>query len=195
AEKITGGVSVIILEGIMLFNDRKLLNSIIPSNIITLTPPVIFSAFDHKLLRKDLNNLVQGNDIYIPHYDYTTHSRVEEKAEKITGGVSVIILEGIMLFNDRKLLKMMDFKVYMDTPADLCFIRRLMRDQNERGRSVESVINQYLETVRPMHIKFIEPSKRKADIIIPDGAQNKTVIDIIYNKVRQLLKKNGVKNG
>ncbi|ABI83290.1 uridine kinase [Francisella tularensis] len=152
-------------------------------------------AFDHKLLRKDLNNLVQGNDIYIPHYDYTTHSRVEEKAEKITGGVSVIILEGIMLFNDRKLLKMMDFKVYMDTPADLCFIRRLMRDQNERGRSVESVINQYLETVRPMHIKFIEPSKRKADIIIPDGAQNKTVIDIIYNKVRQLLKKNGVKNG
>ncbi|MDE5009176.1 uridine kinase, partial [Francisella tularensis subsp. holarctica] len=73
-------------------------------------------AFDHKLLSKDLNNLVQGNDIYIPHSDYTTHSRVEEKADKITGGVSGIILEGIMLFNDRKLLKMMDFMVYRDTP-------------------------------------------------------------------------------
>ncbi|MDE5020762.1 uridine kinase, partial [Francisella tularensis subsp. holarctica] len=77
----------------------------------------------------------------------------------------------------------------------LCFIRRVMRDQHERGRSVESVINQYLETVRTLHIKFIEPSKRKADIIIPDGAQNNSVIDIIYNKVRLLLKKNGVKNG
>ncbi|MBD2809218.1 uridine kinase, partial [Francisella tularensis] len=124
----------------------------------------------------------------------TTLAKVEGKAKIITVAISVSILEGISLCNDRKLLKMMDFKVYMDTPPDLCFIRRLMRDQTERGRSVESVINQYLETVRPMHIQFIEPSKRQADIIIPDGSQNKTVIDIIYNKVRQYLKKNGVKN-
>ncbi len=94
-----------------------------------------------------------------------------------------------MLFTDSELSNLMDFKVYMDTPSDLSFIRRLLRDQKERGRSVDSIINQYLDTVRPMHIKFIEPTKRKADIIIPDGAQNKVVIDIIYNKVKQLLNK------
>ncbi|AXA34021.1 MULTISPECIES: uridine kinase [Francisella] len=152
-------------------------------------------AFDHKLLKKDLAKLISGQDIEVPFYDYSTHSRIEEKAETISAGVSVIILEGIMLFNDPKLLKMMDFKVYMDTPSDLCFIRRMLRDQKERGRTVDSIVSQYLNTVRPMHIKFIEPSKRKADIIIPDGAQNKTVINVIYNKVKQLLKKNGVRNG
>ncbi|MFC4891789.1 uridine kinase [Pseudofrancisella aestuarii] len=145
-------------------------------------------AFDHDLLKKDLVKLIKGEDIYVPYYDYKTHSRVSSLAQKVPNGVNVIILEGIMLFNDAELLNMMDFKVYMDTPSDLCFIRRLLRDQNERGRTVDSIVNQYLETVRPMHIKFIEPSKRKADIIIPDGAQNKTVIDIIYNKVKQLLK-------
>lgn len=152
-------------------------------------------AFDHKLLKQDLTKLLAGKDIEVPYYDYATHSRASEKSEKIKAGVSVIILEGIMLFNDNKLLNMMDFKVYMDTPSDLCFIRRMMRDQKERGRSIDSIVNQYLTTVRPMHIKFIEPSKRKADIIIPDGAQNKPVINVIYNKVKQLLKKNGVKNG
>ena len=152
-------------------------------------------AFDHKLLKQDLVSLIAGKDIEVPFYDYSTHSRSSDKAEKIKAGVSVIILEGIMLFNNPKLLKMMDFKVYMDTPSDLCFIRRMLRDQKERGRTIDSIVSQYLTTVRPMHIKFIEPSKRKADIIIPDGAQNKTVINVIYNKVKQLLKKNGVKNG
>ena len=145
-------------------------------------------AFDHDLLKKDLVRLIKGDDIFVPYYDYKTHSRVTGQGQKIPSGVNVIILEGIMLFNDIELSNMMDFKVYMDTPSDLCFIRRLLRDQNERGRSVDSVVSQYLETVRPMHIKFIEPSKRKADIIIPDGAQNKTVIEVIYNKVKQLLK-------
>ncbi|QIV95805.1 uridine kinase [Allofrancisella inopinata] len=145
-------------------------------------------AFDHALLKKDLVKLIKGEDIYVPYYDYNTHSRVSCMSERVTSGVNVIILEGIMLFNDPEILNMMDFKVYMDTPSDLCFIRRLLRDQNERGRTVDCVVNQYLDTVRPMHIKFIEPSKRKADIIIPDGAQNKTVIDIVYNKVKQLLK-------
>ena len=152
-------------------------------------------AFDHKLLKQDLADLISGKDIEFPFYDYSTHSRVSDKAEKVKAGVSVIILEGIMLFNNPRLLSMMDFKVYMDTPSDLCFIRRMLRDQKERGRTVDSIVSQYLTTVRPMHIKFIEPSKRKADIIIPDGAQNKTVINVIYNKVKQLLKKNGVKNG
>jgi len=152
-------------------------------------------AFDHELLKQDLSDLITGKDIEVPFYDYSTHSRISDKAEKIKAGVSVIILEGIMLFNDTKLLNMMDFKVYMDTPSDLCFIRRMLRDQKERGRTIDSIVSQYLTTVRPMHIKFIEPSKRKADIIIPDGAQNKTVINVIYNKVKQLLKKNGVKNG
>ena len=145
-------------------------------------------AFDHELLKKDLLRLIKGDDIYVPNYDYKTHSRIIGQGQKISSDVNVIIIEGIMLFNDVDLSNIMDFKVYMDTPSDLCFIRRLLRDQNERGRSVDSIISQYLETVRPMHIKFIEPSKRKADIIIPDGAQNKTVIDIIYNKVKQLLK-------
>lgn len=145
-------------------------------------------AFDHELLKKDLLRLIKGDDIYVPNYDYKTHSRIIGQGQKISSDVNVIIIEGIMLFNDVDLSNIMDFKVYMDTPSDLCFIRRLLRDQNERGRSVDSIISQYLETVRPMHIKFIEPSKRKADIIIPDGAQNKTVIDIIYSKVKQLLK-------
>ena len=147
-------------------------------------------AFDHELLKQDLTKLIEGEDIKVPFYDYVTHSRVESKYEKVSNGVSVIILEGIMLFNEAYLLDMMDFKVYMDTPSDLCFIRRMLRDQNERGRTVDSIVNQYLSTVRPMHIKFIEPSKRKADIIVPDGAKNKTVIDVVYNKIKQILKNN-----
>jgi uridine kinase len=152
-------------------------------------------AFDHALLKQNLKDLVNGSSIKVPHYDYSTHSRVPEKSQNIKAGVNVIILEGIMLFNDPGLLSMMDFKIYMDTPADLCFIRRFKRDQKERGRSTDSIIDQYLTTVRPMFYRFIEPSKRQADIIIPDGAQNKTVIDIIYNKVNQIITNSGDKNG
>ena len=146
------------------------------------------NAFDHELLKSDLHKLINGQDVEIAHYDYATHSRDYKNLEKISSkNLDVIILEGIMLFNDPDILNMMDFKIYMDTPSDLSFIRRLLRDQKERGRTVDCVIEQYLETVRPMHIKFVEPSKRKADIIVPDGAQNKTVIDIIHNKIKHYI--------
>ncbi|WP_119342819.1 uridine kinase [Facilibium subflavum] len=144
-------------------------------------------AFEHSLLKKQLQQLIEGQDIEVPIYDYATHSRVKDKTFPVSAQTSVLILEGIMLFNDAQLRKMMDIKIFMDTPMDVSFLRRLLRDQKERGRSVDSIVSQYLETVRPMFLQFIEPSKRYADIIVPHGGKNKIAIDLIRTKVRELL--------
>ena len=144
-------------------------------------------AFEHTLLKSQIEALIAGEDIQVPIYDYATHSRLKEDTLTVSGQTSVLILEGIMLFTDPNLLELMDIKIFMDTPMDVSFIRRLIRDQNERGRSVDSVVTQYLETVRPMFLQFIEPSKRHADIIVPHGGKNKIAIDVIRSKVRELL--------
>ena len=142
-------------------------------------------AFDHSLLEYHLSELVKGNSISHPIYDYKTHSRLKET--KTVGPHRVIVLEGILIMNESKLRDLMDIKVFIDNEHDICFIRRLKRDINERARSVDSIINQYMETVRPMYFQFIEPAKRYADIIIPQGGKNAVAIDILTAKIKSLL--------
>lgn len=144
-------------------------------------------AFDHNLLAEHLAALVDGKSISHPIYDYKTHSRKEET--QTVGPHSVIILEGILILTEPRLRNLMDIQVFIDTAPDICFIRRLNRDIKERARSVDSIIKQYEETVRPMYFQFIEPSKRYADIIIPRGGKNKVAIDILSAKITTLLDK------
>jgi len=143
------------------------------------------SSYDSDLLINHLHLLKQGQAINKPIYDFIKHNR-SKKVEKIDP-VNVIIVEGIMIFAIPELIEMFDIKLFVQTPDDIRFIRRLNRDTNERGRSVESVINQYLKTVRPMHLQFVEPSKQFADLIIPEGGQNQVAIDIIAVKIANIL--------
>src|SRR4030095_5656318 len=117
--------------------------------------------------------------------DFKTHSRMNETRR--VEPKPIVIVEGILIFVDPRLLELMDMKVFVDTPDDIRFIRRLRRDIAERGRTVESVIEQYLATVRPMHMQFVEPSKRYADVIIPEGGHNLVSIDLLSGKIRERL--------
>ncbi len=144
-------------------------------------------AFDHDLLADHLADLVEAKSISHPIYDYKTHSRMKET--RTVGPHSIIIFEGILILSEPRLRDLMDIRVFIDTAPDICFIRRLTRDINERARSVESIITQYEETVRPMYFQFIEPSKRYADIIIPRGGKNEVAIDILSTKINTLLER------
>jgi uridine kinase len=123
--------------------------------------------------------------VEIPVYDFTTHSRTEDT--RTVGPQPIILVEGILIFAEPELRELFDVKIYVDTDADLRFIRRLQRDIAERGRTVESVIRQYLNTVRPMHLEFVEPSKRYADVIIPEGGFNTVAIDMVADRIRSML--------
>lgn len=142
-------------------------------------------AFDMPLLRDHLNKLLHGAEIERPVYDFTQHRR-SLQTEKI-GPHVVIVLEGILILDDPELRKMMDIKVFIDTDADVRLIRRLRRDLLERGRKIESILDQYEKSVRPMHLQFVEPSKRYADIIITEGGYNVVAIDLLKTKIRSLL--------
>lgn len=142
-------------------------------------------AFDHDYLKSHLQDLIAGKSISHPIYDYKTHNRLNET--KTVGPLQIVVLEGILIMSDPKLRELMDIKVFIDTEPDICFIRRLKRDVHERARSVDSIINQYMETVRPMYFQFIEPAKRYADIIIPQGGKNVVAIDILTAKIKSLL--------
>jgi uridine kinase len=142
-------------------------------------------AFDNDLLINHLRTLKAGESIDQPIYDFTTHSRMITKRH--VEPRLVIIVEGILIFVSAELRSLMDMKVFVDTDADICFIRRLQRDLEERGRTVKSVIDQYQSTVRPMHLQFVEPSKRYADIIIPEGGSNQVGIDLITEKIKAIL--------
>ncbi len=146
-------------------------------------------AFDHNLLSEHIRELLSGKTIAHPIYDYTTHSRKSET--RTVGPHRIVVLEGILLLNEPVLRDQMDIKVFIDTAPDICFIRRLRRDIEERGRDVNSVIKQYMETVRPMYLQFVEPSKRHADIIIPQGGKNRVAIDILTTKIKSLLHEMG----
>lgn len=142
-------------------------------------------AFDHALLRDHLLQLQAGKSVQIPIYNHREH--VREKETRKVGPHLIIVLEGILLFVDTEVRNLMDSRIYMDTPLDICLIRRLKRDVIERQRSFESVLEQYENTVRPMYLQFIEPSKRYADIIVPRGGENRIAIDMIKAKMRELL--------
>jgi uridine kinase len=142
-------------------------------------------ALESELLAQHLRSLRAGHGVEVPLYDFTSHTR---KAETVhVESRNVILVEGILIFAEKVLRDLMDVKVFVDTDADIRFIRRLQRDISERGRTVESVIRQYTETVRPMHLEFVEPSKRYADIIIPEGGFNVTAIDMIVARVKDLI--------
>jgi uridine kinase len=142
-------------------------------------------AFDMPLLRDHLERLLRGEEIERPIYDFNQHRRGPE-TEKI-GPHIVIVLEGILILDDPELRRMMSIKVFIDTDADVRLIRRLRRDLIERGRRIESILDQYDKSVRPMHLQFVEPSKRYADIIITEGGHNVVAIDLLKTKIRSLL--------
>jgi len=142
-------------------------------------------ALDEVLLLQHIHELLQGNYIEQPIYDFALHTR--KKETRRIGDHLIIILEGILILHNPQLRELMDIKVYVDTDDDIRFIRRLKRDIQERGRSLESVIEQYEKLVRPMHLQFVEPSKRYADIIIPQGGHNLVAIDLLKTKIQALL--------
>ncbi len=147
--------------------------------------------FDHpdsletELLIEHLRKLRAGQAVEIPAYDFTTHTRMQHTRR--VEPAPVVLVEGILVFAEPELHKLFDVKLYVDTDADVRFIRRLRRDIEERGRSVESVCEQYLSTVRPMHLEFVEPSKRYADVIIPEGGFNEVAIEMVAARIRGLL--------
>ena len=143
-------------------------------------------AFDTDLLCAHIRELKAGRRIEMPVYDYSVHNRSDKTTPVLPN--PVIILEGILIFAEPELVDLMDFRIFVDTDADERILRRIKRDVNERGRSLESVMRQYRETVKPMHDQFVEPSKRKANIIIPEGGRNQAamqmVVDFITNRLR-----------
>lgn len=142
-------------------------------------------ALDNDLLVNHIRRLKAGEPVELPVYDFKTHSRMNETLP--LDPKPIVIIEGILIFTDPRLLEQIDIKIFVETPDDIRFIRRLRRDIDERGRTLESVIEQYLATVRPMHMQFVEPSKRYADVIIPEGGYNLVGIDLISGKVRERL--------
>jgi uridine kinase len=142
-------------------------------------------SLETSLLIHHLHQLDAGESVAVPIYDFTAHLRATE-TERMEPR-KVIIVDGLLILWDRELRELMDIKVFVDTDADLRFIRRLARDIEERGRSAESVIEQYLRTVRPMHLEFVEPSKRYADVIIPQGGHNRVGVDMLLTKIRSVI--------
>lgn len=143
-------------------------------------------AFDNELLVSHLKELLKGNSIKKPIYDFEIHNRKEDIIN--VEPRDIIILEGILILNEKEIRELLDIKIYVDTDADVRVIRRILRDIKERGRSLDSIILQYINTVRPAHLQFVEQSKRYADIIIPEGGHNKVAIDIILAKINEIIK-------
>lgn len=142
------------------------------------------NSLETELMVSHIKDLLQGIPAAIPRYDFANHLRSDEVVEAEPS--RIILLEGILIFAEPDLLDLMDIKIFIDTDADVRFIRRLKRDMEERGRSMESVIEQYMDTVRPMHLQFVEPSKRMADVIIPEGGHNDIAMDMVVALLESL---------
>ena len=142
-------------------------------------------SLDTPLLVRHLRRLSAWRAVDIPVYDFATHTRrpITQRVEP----ARVILIEGILVFAESELRQLMDMRIYVDTDADIRFIRRLRRDVDERGRTLDSVIHQYMGTVRPMHLEFVEPSKRYADIIVPEGGNNRVAMELIISRIRAIL--------
>ncbi len=144
-------------------------------------------AFDNELLKTHLTDLLNGKAIEKPIYDFESHNRKKETIK--VEPKDIIILEGILILFEKEIRDLLDIKVFVDTDSDVRVIRRILRDIKDRGRTLDSVILQYMSTVRPAHLQFIEPTKRYADIIIPEGGYNKVAIDLIVAKINEIIKK------
>lgn len=181
-----GGHSILILEQDYYYKDQAHL----PYEERLKTNYDHPFAFDNDLLIEHINKLLAYESIEKPVYNYSEHTRSSETIH--VEPKDVIILEGILVLEDERLRNLMDIKVFVDTDADLRIIRRLLRDIKERGRSIDSVINQYTNVVRPMHNQFIEPTKRYADIIIPEGGSNHVAIDLMVTKIQTILEQKSI---
>ena len=144
-------------------------------------------AFDTALMIEHIKALKEGEKVLCPVYDYTVHNRSDKTVEICPA--RVLIVEGILIFADKELRDEMDIKLFVDTDADVRILRRIVRDVRDRGRSLESVVNQYLNTVKPMHEQFVEPSKRCADVIIPEGGRNAVALSMVMERIRAYLGK------
>jgi len=143
------------------------------------------NAFDTDLLIEHLKQLKEGQTIAHPVYSFVEHTRLDEWVE--TKPAKVILVEGILIFENKELCDLMDIKVFVDTDADLRIIRRLLRDVKERGRDLDSVVNQYIGTVKPMHEQFVDPSKKRADIIIPEGGFNSVALSMLLERIKNFI--------
>lgn len=144
-------------------------------------------SFDTDMMIEDIKNLKQGKTIYCPVYDYTVHNRTDKTTEVKPN--KVIIVEGILIFENEELRNQMDIKIFVDTDADTRILRRILRDVEERGRTLTSVINQYLETVKPMHEQYVQPSRKYADIVMLEGGHNLVALDMLMNKIKEHINK------
>lgn len=143
-------------------------------------------AFDTDLMVEHVKALKRGKTIQCPTYDYTIHNRSEKTIT--VNPAKVLVVEGILIFADKPLCEELDIKLFVDTDADVRILRRIVRDVRDRGRSLESITTQYLTTVKPMHEQFVEPSKRNADLIIPEGGKNQVALDMVMERIRAYLR-------
>ena len=145
-------------------------------------------AFDTELMIEDLKKLKAGQTIYCPVYDYSIHNRTDKTVE--VKPTKVVIVEGILIFQNKELRDLMDIKIFVETDADVRILRRALRDVEQRGRSLESVVNQYLATVKPMHEQFVEPTRKFADIIVLEGGHNLVALDLIMQRIANHVAEN-----
>ena len=143
------------------------------------------AAFENALMASHLEALRRGESVQCPVYDYTVHNRSDETVT--IEPKQVIIIEGILIFADEALRERMDIKIFVDTDADIRLCRRIKRDVNKRGRSIESVLTQYMQTVKPMHEKYVEPSKKYADLVVPEGGKNVVALDVLVDRIQRHL--------
>lgn len=176
-----GSKQVVVISEDSYYKDNSYL-TLAEREIINYDHP---DSLDHTLLYEHLCSLQRGQSVDIPIYSHSKHIRLAETRH--IGKHLIIVLEGILLFSEKDLRDIMDIRIFMSTPLDVCLIRRLKRDVVERHRSFESVVHQYETTVRPMYLQFIEPSSRYADIIVPRGGENRIAIEMIQAKMRELL--------
>ena len=148
------------------------------------------NAFDTDLMLAHVRALKRGETVRCPVYDFTVHNRSDKTVE--VRPARVLVVEGILIFAEPELCREMDIKLFVDTDADVRILRRIVRDVRDRGRSLDSVVKQYLNTVKPMHEEFVEPSKRNADLIIPEGGRNQVAMDIVMERIRGFLRKGQV---
>ncbi|MDC7224648.1 MAG: uridine kinase [Spirochaetales bacterium] len=178
-----------IVEGFTIIpqdNYYKTFDKMVDNDHITAVNYDHPEAFDMDLLTEHMTLLRQGKPAPMPVYDFVHHRRTEETS--IVYPTGIIILEGIMIYSDPRIRKLIDLKIYVDTPGDIRFIRRMLRDIEERGRTIESVVEQYMNVVRPGHDEFIEPMKVHADLIIPEGGHNQRAMDVLSAFIHQTLK-------
>ena len=146
------------------------------------------NSFDTQMLIDHLKKLKAGENVYVPRYNFSLHAR--EKETVLQEPKKIIIVEGILIFENKELRDLMDMKLFVDTDSDIRFIRRLLRDVKKRGRDLDSVVNQYLTTVKPMHEAFVEPSKKFADIALLEGGKNPVALNLVVNAVKAILNEN-----